>query len=154
MKRFFVLIIVVLLLPCLALAESPVIPADDDDILIMLEESIAQLECDYSCVTLNRKQGIFVIDIAFDGLTESILAHKAEGYNENFEQWVQFKEGMLFAHASTLEMFKTVHREDLKLIINIVNDDAYIREDYSTISFNPLLSVGVFGTVGFDAMTY
>lgn len=149
---FLVLSILVFAIPCNA--EVPVIPADDDDIVIMLEEALAQMELDYSCVTLNRDKGIFVVDVAVDGLTKNLLALKSEGYDENFEEWVQVKNAMLFLHSSILELFKTVHREDLRLILNIVNDDAYIREDYSTISHNPLLNIGVFGMVAIDEMAY
>ena len=135
-------------------AEVPIIPADDDDIVIMLEEAISQMGWDYSCVILNREKGIFVVDVAIDGLTENLLALKDEGCDETFEPWVQVKEFMLVMHGSILELFKTVHREDLRLMLNIVNDDAYIREDYSTISHNPLLSIGIYGMVAVDEMAY
>lgn len=132
---------------------TTVIPADDDDLVVMLEEVLQTLELDYSCVTLNRKQSTIVVDVAVDGLTENLLALKAEGFDETFEQWVQIKDSMQSFYSAIIDMFKTVHREDMRLIFNIVNDDAYIREDYSTISHNPLLSFGIYGTVFIDEMS-
>lgn len=133
-------------------AETDFIPADDDDVVTMLETALEQAEFDYSCVTLNRNTGVFVVDIAFDGLTENVLMLKQNGYDENVEQWLQIKSTMQSMYDYILELFKGVHREDLRLIVNVVNDDAYLREDYSTISHNPLLSIGIFGMVIVDEM--
>lgn len=152
MKRVlcFVLLLVCFAFP--ALAESP-IPADEDDITVMLEQALAQSDFDYSCVILNRKNGMFVVDVAIDGMTENALALKAAGFDETFEAWAGIRGAIQSMHASMLEMFSIVHRDDLKLILNLVNDDAYIREDYSTIKYNPLLSVGIFGTVDIDVLS-
>ena len=38
-------------------------------------------------------------------------------------------------------MLHILGRNDLNLSISIVNDDAYIHQDYSTISYNPILSI-------------
>lgn len=110
----------------------------------MLEEVFSQMNLDYCNIILNREKGMFVIDIAIDGLIENVLALKSLGYNETYEPWINTKEAFMTMFDSTLEMFKIVHRDDLKLIINVVNDDAYIREDYSTIRYSPLLSIGTF----------
>ena len=151
MKNLFCLVLLILCFAVPAHAES-VISADDDDITIMLEEALAQVEFDYSCVTLNREKGMFIVDVAIDGLTENLLSLKRDGYNETFEAWVGLKDVMLSMHGSIVELFKAVHREDLKLIFNVVNDDVYIREDYSTVSYNPLLSIGIYGIVAVDVM--
>lgn len=151
MFRLFALILAICFV--IPFAEgTTVIPADDDDLVIMLEECLQTLELDYSCVTLNRKQSIIVVDVAVDGLTENLLALKAEGFDETLKEWVQLKEYMQSFYSAIIGMFKTVHREDMRLIFNIVNDDAYIRQDYSTISHNPLLSFGIYGTVFIDEM--
>ena len=151
MKKLLCLILLALFFAAPACAESPV-PADDDDITVMLEEALAQMEVDYSCVTLNREKGIFVVDIAIDGMTENLLSLKREGYDETLEAWAGIKDVMLSVHGSILELFKAVHRDDLGLIFNIVNDDACIRQDYSTISYNPLLTIGLYGMVTVDVM--
>lgn len=154
MKRIifcFVLVVTI----CLAIPFASVateIRADDDDLVFMLEELLQTLELDYSCVTLNREKSIIVVDIAVDGLTKQLLALKAEGHDENFVQWVQIKEYTHDFYSAIIDMFKTVHRDDMRLMFNIVNDDAYIRQDYSTISHNPLLTYGIFGTVAIDEM--
>lgn len=151
MFRLFVLILAICFV--IPFAEgTTVIPADDDDLVIMLEELFQSLELDYSCVTLNRTQSIIVVDVAIDGLTENLLALKSEGCDETFEQWVQIKDYMQVFYSAIIDMFKSVHREDMRLIFNIVNDDAYIRQDYITISHNPLLSFGIYGTVFIDEM--
>lgn len=151
MIRLFALILAICFV--IPFAEgTTVIPADDDDLVIMLEKLFQSLELDYSCVTLNRKQSIIVVDVAVDGLTENLLALKAEGCDETLEQWVQIKDYMQAFYSAIIDMFKSVHREDMRLIFNIVNDDAYIRQDYSTISHNPLLSFGIYGTVFIDEM--
>ena len=151
MKKLLCLVLLILCFAVPAHAES-VIPADDDDITIMLEEAIAHVGFDYSSVTLNREKGMFIVDVAIDGMTENLLSLKHDGYDETFEAWVGIKDVMLSMHGSIVELFKTVHREDLKLIFNVVNDDVYIREDYSTISYNPLLSIGLYGIVSVDVM--
>lgn len=133
-------------------AESTVIPADEDDLVRMLEEALEQTAPDYSCVFLNREESIIVVDIAMDGLTADVLALKGLGYDESYEQWAEMKEAMLTMYESIREMFKIVHRDDMRLIVNLVNDDAYIREDYSTISHNPLLTIGIQGIVITDEM--
>lgn len=154
MKKMFRLFAFVLAL-CIVVPfaqGTTAIPADDDDIVVMLEELLQSLEFDYSCVTLNRKQSIIVVDVAVDGLTENLLALKAEGFDETLKEWVQIKDSMQSLHSAIIDMFKNVHREDMRLMLNIVNDDAYIRQDYSTISHNPLLSFGIYGTVYIDEM--
>lgn len=147
---FFLIASLLIITPCNA--DHTIIPADDDDICAILEENMSQMGFDYFSVVLNREQEIIVINVAIDGLTEQLLTLKENGIDETFEQWVQVKETMLFVHASILDFFETVHREDLRLVLNIVNDDAYIREDYSTISHNPLLCIGVQGFIMVDEM--
>lgn len=151
MIRLFALILAI----CFAIpfaGATTVIPADDDDLVSMLEDVLQTLELDYSCVTLNRKQSIIVVDVAVDGLTENLLSLKKEGADETLKEWVQIKDSMQSFYSAIIDMFKTVHREDMRLMLNIVNDDAYIRQDYSTISNNPLLSFGIYGTVYIDEM--
>lgn len=142
----------VLLFAVPACAESAVIPADDDDVKIMLEEAFSEIGLDYCNVILNREKGIFVIDMAIDGLTKNVLAFKDFGFDETFEAWAQCRASLQQMHSFVQNMFKTVGREDLRLILNMVNDDVYLREDYENIQYNPLLTVGVFGTVAFDIM--
>jgi hypothetical protein len=48
-------------------------------------------------------------------------------------------------------MFSTVHRDDMRLMLNVVNDDVFIREDYSTYGYNELLTISM-GVVITDAM--
>ena len=154
MKKMFRLFAFLLVI-CFAISfagATTVIPADDDDLVSMLEDVLQTLELDYSCVTLNRKQNIIVVDVAVDGLTKELLALKAGGFDETIKEWVQIKDSMQSFYSAIIDMFKIVHREDMRLMLNIVNDDAYIRQDYSTISHNPLLSFGIYGTVYIDEM--
>ena len=119
----------------------------------MIEESLAVVDFDYYNVTLNRKNQIIVIDVAFDGLTEQLLALKTLGFDETMEEWCAIKEVYLTMYSSIRDMFKTVHRDDMRLIFQIVNDDAFIHEDYSTIRYNPLLSIGIYGIISIDVMS-
>ncbi len=151
MKKLFCLVLLILCFAVPAYAES-VIPADDDDIKIVLEEVLAQMGYDYSSVTLNREKGIFVVDIAIDQLAMNLIYLKGQGYDETLESWANIKKVMLTTHADILEWFRIVHRDDLDLILNVVNDNVYIRNDYTTISFNPLLTIGTHGIVTVDAM--
>ena len=154
MKRllFVVSLLLVLLLAVPVCAESSVIPADDD-VKIMLEEAFDELGLDYCNVILNEEKGIFVIDMAIDGLTKNVLALKSFGFDETYDTWAQCRANLQGMHGFVLNMFKTVGREDLRLILNMVNDDVYLREDYENIRYNPLLSVGIFGIVDIDAMS-
>lgn len=147
----FLLIVLALSIP--ACAESAAYPADDDDLVRMIEESLAVVDFDYYNVTLNRKNQIIVIDVAFDGLTEQLLALKTLGFDETMEEWCAIKEVYLTMYSSIRDMFKTVHRDDMRLIFQIVNDDAFIHEDYSTIRYNPLLSIGIYGIISIDVMS-
>lgn len=133
-------------------AESTVIPADEDDLVRMLEEALEQSGYDYSCVTLNRDNKIIVVDIAVDGLTADVLSLKELGFDETFEPWAEMKEAMLTVYDGIRDMFCNVHRDDMRLILQVANDDACIREDYSTIRYSQLLSIGIFGTVSIDVM--
>lgn len=146
----FLLMVLALCVP--AMAESAVIPADDDDVKIMLEEAFAEMGLDYCNVILNREKGIFVIDMAIDGLTKSVIAFKYFGFDETYETWAQCRTSLEQMHKYVLNLFKTVGREDLRLILNMVNDDVYLREDYENIKYNPLLSVGILGKAHFDVM--
>ena len=152
MKKLLCLFLLVLCFAVPACAES-VIPADDDDITIMLEEAFSEMGLDYCNVILNREKGMFVIDMAIDGLTQSVIAFKFLGFDETYEPWAQCRTSLEQMHSYVLNLFKTVGREDLRLILNMVNDDVYLREDYENIQYNPLLSVGIFGNVHVDVMS-
>lgn len=152
MKRLFCLVLLILCFAVPACAES-VIPADEDDLVRMIDESLEEVDFDYHNVTLNRKDKIIVVDVAIDGMAENLLTLKSEGCDESFEAWVGIKDVMLSMHTSILDMFKIVHRDDMRLVFQIVNDDAFIREDYSTIRYNPLLSIGIFGIISIDVMS-
>lgn len=154
MKKLFCALCLLLTLSlCIPVfAESTVIPADDDDLVRMLEEALEESGYDYSCVTLNRDNKIIVVDIAMDGLTAELLALKELGADETFEPWAEMKEAMLTVYDGIRDMFSTVHRDDMRLILQLANDDACIREDYSTIRYSPLLSIGIFGFVSVDVM--
>lgn len=154
MKRLLCVfsLLMVFLLAVPAYAESHVIPADDDDLKSMIEKSLNEVAFDYSNVTLNRERKIIVVDVAFDGITEQLLALKTLGADENLEDWQAIKSVFLSMYSAFTDMFKTVHREDMRLILQLVNDDAFMREDYSTILYNPLLSIGIFGTVDIDIL--
>jgi hypothetical protein len=149
---FAVCLLLTLALAVPVCAESTIIAADEDDLVIMLEEALEQMEFDYSSVTLNREDKIIVMNIATDGLTADLLALKELGFDETYEPWAEMREAMVYLHKSVLDMFSTVHREDMKFILNVVNDDAYIREDYSTIYYNPLLTVSLYSMVFNDVM--
>jgi len=151
-KKLFCVVLLAVCFAVPAFAESAVIPADEDDLVRMIEESLAEVDFDYHNVTLNRKDKIIVIDVAFDDLTEQLLALKSLGFDETMEEWCAIKEVYLTMYSSIRDMFKTVHRDDMRLIFQIVNDDAFIHEDYSTIRYNPLLSIGISGMISVDVM--
>ena len=150
---YIVFLLMVLAFSVPAFAESAVIPADDDDITIMLEEAFAEIGLDYCNVILNSEKEMFVIDMAIDGLTQSVIAFKYFGFDETYEPWAKCRTNLQQMHRFVLDMFKSVGREDLRLILNMVNDDVYLREDYENIQYNPLLSVGIFGNVHIDVMS-
>lgn len=155
MKKLFcaVFLLMVLALSVPVCAESSVIPADDDDVRIMLEEAFAEMGLNYCDVILNKEKEMFVIDMAIDGLTQSVIAFKFFGFDETYEPWAQCRTSLEQMHSFVMNMFKTVGREDLRLILNLVNDDVYLRNDYENIRYNPLLTVGIFGFVSFDVMS-
>lgn len=126
--------------------------ADDAAIINMLEDAFSEIGLDYFNVILNEDRGMVVVDMAIDGLTANLLALKNQGFDETHEAWAEARTNYMTMHGIILDMFEDFGRSDLRLILNMVNDDAYIREDYSTIRYNPLLSIGVLGTVAFDVM--
>ena len=147
------ILLMVLALSVPVFAESAIIPADDDDVKIMLEEAFSEMGLSYCNVILNREKEMFVIDMAIDGLTQSVIAFKFFGFDETYEPWAQCRTSLEQMHSYVLNMFKTVGREDLRLILNMVNDDVYLRNDYENIRYNPLLTVGIFGFVSYDVMS-
>ena len=149
---YFLFLLLFLVLSVPTCAESAAIPADEDDLVSMIEDALGEVGFDYCNVTLNRKDKIIVVDVAFDGMTEQLLALKTLGFDDSLEDWREVKSVFLSMHTSILDMFKTVHRDDMRLILQLVNDDAFIREDYSTIRYNPLLSIGIFGFASIDVM--
>lgn len=151
MKKLFCLVLLVLCFAVPACAESAAVPSDDD-VKIMLEETFAEIGLDYCNVILNREKGMFVVDMAIDGLTKSVIAFKYFGFDETYEAWANCRTSLEQMHSYALSKIKAVGREDLRLILNMVNDDVYLREDYENIQYNPLLSVGIFGTVSVDVM--
>lgn len=152
-KMLFVLfLLLALVLSVPACAESAVYPADEDDLVSMTKDVLKESGFEHYEVTLNRKDKIIIVDVAIDGMTEQFLALKDAGYDETLEEWCGIKDALLSMHSSILEMFRIVHREDIRLIFQLANDDAFIREDYSTIRYSPLLSVGIFGFVSIDVM--
>ena len=153
MKKLLCIVFLLLALCAQVFAESAVIPADDDDVKIMLEEAFSEMGLAYCNVTLNREKEMFVVDMAIDGLTQSVIAFKFFGFDETYEPWAQCRTSLVQMHSFVLDMFKTVGREDLRLILNIVNDDVYLRNDYENIRYNPLLSVGIFGNIYIDVMS-
>lgn len=155
MKKLFcsLALLLILALPSTVFAESAVIPADDDDVRIMLEEALSEMGLDYCNVILNREMEMFVIDMAINGLTQSVIAFKSFGFDETYDPWAECRTSLEQMHSFVLDMFKSVGRDDLRLILNMVNDDVYLRNDYENIRYNPLLTVGVFGFVSFDVMS-
>lgn len=153
-KLFCTVFLILVLVPSVPVcAESAIIPADDDDVRIMLEEAFSEMGLSYCNVILNREKEMFVIDMAIDGLTQSVIAFKFFGFDETYEPWMQCRTNLQQMHSFVLDMFKTVGREDLRLILNMVNDDVYLRQDYENIRYNPLLSVGIFGNIYIDVMS-
>ena len=64
---------------------------------------------------------------------------KKDGRNN--ECAVAIRDAFVNFYDSISLMLHIVGRNDLNLSISIVNDDAYIHQDYSTISYNPILSI-------------
>lgn len=146
------LLFAIILSSSFAFAESST-KAENDDLIQMLESAFSSFDLDYLDITMNEEKNMCVINIAVDGLAESAISIHDSGTQEEFYQWEQFRQIMVNLHSEVLSFFREVGREDLNLILSVVNDDAYFREDYKTIQYNPLLSVGIFGIICVDTIS-
>ena len=131
-------------------AESASDP-DIERITKSLEDDFSK-NYDYYNIIYNDKLNMFVVDIAFDGLMSMLIEAKNQGHDENMSEWVQMKDVMFLIYDAEIEFFKLEGREDIKLMFQIVNDDAFIHKDYSTIIYNPLFSISRMRTVLYDFM--
>lgn len=103
---------------------------------------------DHYWVTYNEKNNNLMVNIAMDGLATSMIAIKHAGNDENYPIWVQTKGVILTLHDELSNYLTSAGYSVTNLIVQLVNDDAYIREDYSTIQYNPLFSVSTLSLKG------
>lgn len=137
-------VLVSFVLPLCSFAESSPFRADADEVISTIETLLAE-GFEYSWVYYNETINNLTIDIAYDGLVSSLLEMKQAGYDRNHAYWVQTKGIMLIMHDELSSYLSSVGWKDTNLIVQLVNDDAFIRNDYSTIQYNPLFSATTIG---------
>lgn len=137
---FFLVLCAIVVFPFPAFCANT-ISADVDDIISMIKSVISSEEGIYCEAHFNEKQNLIYVEIAFDGLATEVVYNCKKGVDPASEEWIVFQEAMMYLYDSLSTMLHIVGRDDLNLALSIVNDDAYIRQDYSTISYNPILAI-------------
>lgn len=117
------------------------VPADTDDIIYMIESLYDTEKSIYCKAYYNEDLNQIHIDIAFDGFITEVVCFCKKGIDPNCKEWLAIREAFVDFYDSISLMLHILGRNDLNLSISIVNDDAYIHQDYSTISYNPILSI-------------
>ncbi len=157
MKKLFCVLFLLLL--CLAFpvcAESSVSVSSNEDVKLYLEQYLSA-EFDYCDIVYNENLNSFYVGLSTDGLTKNVVEWLKNGKDETYEPWVQIKESVLEKENSIIDYYKSIGREDLHVMVSLLNDDAYMRNDYSSISINPLFcvtnnSAGYYNAVVTDCM--
>lgn len=142
MKKTFCLLVVLcslIVLPFSALGSTKLYVHEYIEIMVAtLPDSV-----DWCNVTYDYTQNAIVLDVAENGLAETIaIVDENENLLSVFTpKWQGFKENMINSCTQLKSGLNEYVMGDVHLILRIVNDDAVLRNDYSTITYNPLLVI-------------
>lgn len=94
---------------------------------------------DYFRATYDYETKSVIVDIAIDGMLEStMILIRADDVNDG---WYLPHNDMVMVYEVLNLFLRYNNAENINLVLRIVNDDAYIRQDYSTIVYNPLMVI-------------
>lgn len=146
MKRLVCLLVVLCLLvvfPFSALGSS-----DVGTIVSQINEIGSNNEyADYFLATYDYETSSIIVDMAINGMLEgTMVLIRADDVNDGW--YLPYNDAVMLYEVLNL-FLRYNNAENINLVLRLVNDDAYIRHDYSTIAYNPLLVIKN-GEVVFD----
>ena len=86
-----------------------------------LQETLSK-EFTYCDVYYFEEMDRIKVRVAVNGLADLVDEITAAGYDETFEAWAEYKEGMIAFYDALLEYVQTNYREDLTVSFHLVNE--------------------------------
>jgi len=109
---------------------------DDETVISTIEAWLYSEGYDYCLVQFydnaNSNMTCLEAKVTFDGVTSSMITLKKAGHGPNSPKWVQTKAKMLTEIEEITAYLESVGYANVNVLMVLVNDDIYLREDYST----------------------
>ncbi len=142
MKRLIcaVCLLILLVLSVPAVSESFILPTENEDILLLMNQIALASDFDYEKLWYYQPTNSVCIYVAEDGFAAVIAELLEQEVDETYEPWVEFKEGMTQAYESIIKFCAESGFEDVDVTFSFVNDDIYMRNDDSNLSATGILS--------------
>jgi len=86
-----------------------------------LQETLSK-EFTYCDVYYFEEMDRIKVRVAVNGLSDLVDEIIAAGYDETFEAWAEYREGMIAFYDALLEYVQTNYREDLTVTFHLVNE--------------------------------
>lgn len=96
---------------------------------------------DYASVFYNENSNTFIVEVATNGVGETLYAAKQDGFDETWEPWAEMRETFVLMYTLTRAHLNELGMEDAGFIFELVNDEVHIDGYYDRTSFNPLLYI-------------
>lgn len=143
---FLLVLCSMVLSPLSALCAS--VNQDAIDNLLSAHNYVDNTEGVYSNATYNPKLNSIVFEVAYDGLAEIVIEYCDEK-NYDREGWDETKDLFFTLYSSYEPLLSLYGLKNVSIVLCFLNDDVYIRQDYSNALYN-LLFVIKDGEVVFD----
>lgn len=120
---FFVRLLFVVLAFALASSFAEVEPKAEsaERAVAELQESLSQSFA-YCDVYYFEEMDRIKVRVAVDGLSDLVDEMIAAGYDETFETWAEYREGMIAFYDALLKYVRTNYRDDLTISFHLVNE--------------------------------
>lgn len=120
---FFVRLFLIVLTFAFASSFAEVEPKADaaERAVAELQETLSK-EFTYCDVYYFEEMDRIKVRVAVNGLSDLVDEIIAAGYDETFEAWAEYREGMIAFYDALLEYVQTNYREDLTITFHLVNE--------------------------------
>ena len=164
MKKMCFFLVVCLTLVCsVSFAETASNAKPDTETVVSTIEGWLYSEgYDYCLVQFydntNSNMTCLEAKVTFDGVASSMIAIKKAGHGPNFPKWVQVKAKILTEIEEITAYLESVGYVNVNVLMILVNDDIYLREDYGTDKYTNFFHASTLcfedGHVLFDILEY
>lgn len=145
MKKFLCFLVVLcsmIVLPFSALGSTNVNHEVICAVISMIEDGISSSPNVWTNVTYDYTQNAIILDMASDGFVKTVFFNFDNGLSPTVQEaWDSLKDKMINMCNSYVSVLRKYGYNDIHIVFRLVNDDVYIRNDYSTITYNPLLVI-------------